>query len=73
MLHINVTSHNLLCKGHSIMDCVSQNEFHGRYECLLDLTGGTYINVLGKGRGMIFHIGFFLGSMRLYLVLPEII
>lgn len=39
----------------------------------LDLTGGTDMHVLGKGRGMVFPIGFFLGSMRPYLVLPEII
>lgn len=39
----------------------------------LDLTGGTDMHVLRKGRGMVFPIGFSFGSMRPYLVLPEII
>lgn len=52
---------------------LARSSFMEDMSAYVDLTGGTDINVLGKRRVMVFHIGFFLGSMRLYLVLPEMI
>lgn len=62
----------MLCEGQSIRACVRVS-FLEAASPYLDLTGGTDMHVLGKGRGRVFPMGFFLGSVRPYLALPEVI